>query len=275
MLRVFPRRTAYTPIDDMAFVGDPPLIWPNDEKPEANEVHVSVAFTWDVDEGQRLAEAWRHHYPIVKVGGPAMGSKPNGFTPGLYIRRGVTFTSRGCNGFCPWCLVPQREGKLRLCDPIPEGYVVQDNNFLQCPRSHRQRVYQMLARQRRAALFAGGLQASLVNDQIADELRGLRIESVFLAADTRDSLWALERALKKLAFLPRRKLRCYTMVGYGNELLDEAEERLETIWRLGAMPFAQLYRPPEGRAEYSREWAALARKWSRPAAMMATHKSKR
>ena len=43
-IRVFPRQTAMTPTDELAFVGDPPLsLW----RPSADEVHVSVTFTWD------------------------------------------------------------------------------------------------------------------------------------------------------------------------------------------------------------------------------------
>jgi hypothetical protein len=57
IVRVFPRRTSLTPDDALAFVGDPPL-W----RPEADEVHVSCTFTWDIPEAKRLAEAWSHLY---------------------------------------------------------------------------------------------------------------------------------------------------------------------------------------------------------------------
>ena len=65
--RVFPRRTRATPTDSLTFVGDPPLI-----RPEIDEVHVSVTFTWDLPEAERLADSWGRFYP-VKVGGPATG----------------------------------------------------------------------------------------------------------------------------------------------------------------------------------------------------------
>ena len=68
IIRVFPRRTSYTPTDNMAFVGDPPLF-----RPDADEVHVSVTFTWDKSEGERLADAWSQYYQNVKLGGVAYG----------------------------------------------------------------------------------------------------------------------------------------------------------------------------------------------------------
>lgn len=264
IIRVFPRKTSLTPCDSMAFVGDPQL-W----RPEADEVHVSVAFTWDIEEGRRLAEAWGNHYPVVKLGGPAFDSPANGYVPGLYVKRGVTFTTRGCDNRCPWCLVPGREGRLAEIADFAPGWIVQDNNLLQASKAHIERVFAMLKAQPRAAAFPGGLDARLIDDWLAEQLRGLRIEQLFLAADTEGVLKPLEKALEKLSFLPRRKLRVYVMIAYDGETMDGATRRLKAVWRLGGLPFAQLYQPPDHYIDYSLEWKRLARTWSRPAAMFA------
>ena len=271
IIRVFPRHTSFTPVDPLVFSpkhqGADPGLW----RPEADEVHISVTFTWDVEEGERLAKAWRQYYPVVRVSGPAYGDKPSGFTPGMYVKPGVTFTTRGCNRRCPWCLVPTREGKLCEIDNFAEGYIIQDNNLLQASREHIERVFAMLRRQRRAAVFSGGLDARLVDDWVAEQLCGLRIGQVFLAADTKGALRPLERALKKLAPLGRHRLRVYVLLAFNGETIDDAAERLEAVWQLGAMPFAQLYQPPDRWIAYAPEWKHLARTWSRPAAMMAAH----
>lgn len=261
LVRVFPRRTALTPRDPMAFVGEPPL-W----RPDADKVHVSVTFTWDISEGERLADAWRQHYPVVKLGGPAMGDKADGYTPGLYLAEGVTFTSRGCNNQCPWCLVPLREGRLAEITDFGIGNLVQDNNLLQCSRGHLDRVFAMLRRQH-AIEFTGGLDARLVTQDVADAIRGLRLKQLFLACDTDAGLGPLERAIKLLQ-LPRDKVRCYVLCAFGTTI-GQCEERLRSVWAVGAMPFAQLYQPPDRWIEYSHEWRRLARTWSRPAAMKA------
>lgn len=240
-------------------------------RPEADGVHVSVAFTWDVPQAERLVQAWGQYYPVVKLGGPALNSPVDGFTPGQYVKSGVTFTSRGCDGRCPWCLVPEREGCLVELDPIVPGYIIQDNNLLACSAEHRWRVYRMLANQPRAAVFAGGIQPSRVTYEIAEELRGVRIDSLFLAADTLPSLGILRRAVDRLSFLGRKKLRCYMLLGFGNDTLADAAQRLQIAWEIGVMPFAQMYQPPNGRIAYSPAWRALAKAWSRPAAMMAMH----
>ena len=98
MIRVFPRKTAWTPTDALAFVGDPPLILPSE-----HPVFVSVAFTWDIEEGKRLAAAWGQYFRDVHIGGPAFGDAGDAFEPGVFLKPGVTITSRGCPRNCPWC----------------------------------------------------------------------------------------------------------------------------------------------------------------------------
>ena len=94
--RVFPRATACTPKDEYAFVGDIPLFFPED----ITEIHVSVTFSWDLPEAERLAKAWGRVAP-VKIGGPATGERGEAFVPGLYLKKGcVSRASRSCGLKC-------------------------------------------------------------------------------------------------------------------------------------------------------------------------------
>ena len=260
IVRVFPRRTSLTPTDVLSFIGNPPMF-----QPMAKEVHVSVTFTWDIAEGKRLREAWAQYYPVVKIGGPAFNDPCSDFTPGQYVKQGVTFTSRGCNNQCPWCLVPPREGRLREL-PLVQGNLVQDNNLLQCSRAHLDKVFAML-RTQKAIEFTGGLDARLMTQDMADDIRGLRLKQLFLACDTDNGLGPLERAISLLQ-LPRDKVRCYVLLAFGTTI-DQCEERLQKVWHAGAMPFAQLYQPPDRLIHYSQDWRHLQRTWNRPAAMKA------
>lgn len=98
ILRVFPRGTSYTPVDDLVMIGEPPM---PELIPEHDEVHISCTFTWDMDRAEELAFQWESATDKpVKIGGPAYKSPVVGFTPGLYVRKGVVFTSRGCNNNC-------------------------------------------------------------------------------------------------------------------------------------------------------------------------------
>ena len=261
IIRVFPRKTSMTPTDTFSFVGDPPLF-----RPEADEVHISVTFTWDVIEGYRLQEAWREYYPIVKIGGPAIDGSNGVFIPGKYLKRGVTITSRGCLRKCSWCFVPTYEGKISLL-PIRAGCSIQDNNILATPREHQQKVYSMLRKLNKPAKFSGGIDARLVDDWVVEQFRNIKIFAVFLAADTTQSLKSLAKAVELLSFLGRNsnKIRCFVMIGYNGESITEAKERLQEVWDIGCLPFSQLYQPPEKRIAYAKEWRDLNRNWSRPA----------
>lgn len=73
------------------------------------------------------------------------------------------------------------------------------------------------------------------------------------------------------ADLRRDQLRCYVMVGFRGETVEQARERLEQVWEAGCMPFAQFYRDGGKRAVLTTEWQRLVREWSRPAAMRANH----
>ena len=261
-IRVFPRRTKWTPTDDLAFVGDPPLM-----RPDADEVHVSATFTWDKTEALRLREAWAQHYPLVRVGGPAFNNPGGDFMPGRYIKEGVVITSRGCPFRCPWCFVWRREGGIREL-PIVDGWIVQDNNLLACSRPHIESVFKMLRRQPHAATFSGGIDTKYLEPWHADLLNGIRVKEVWLACDTEGAIPLLERAADILGDLPINKRRCYVLMGFRGEAVEAAERRVEAVYRVGFLPFAQLYRNGAPKV-WPPEWRALARKWSRPAAYRA------
>jgi len=266
--RVFPRRTSATPDDELAFVGDPPLF-----RPEADEVHVSCTFTWDRPEAERLAKAWAAVGYQVKLGGPAYDDPGGEFMPGMYVKPGMTITSRGCIRRCPFCFVPKREGKLRTL-PIRPGWDILDNNLLACPRRHIEAVLDMLEAQSRAARFTGGIDARLCRPWFARRLGGMRVQILYTAYDVPGARPHVERTIGMLrdAGLTQRQVGCYVLVGHEGDTLEHAEARLEWVFQTGGMPFAMFYRPPDDlRFTIPPAWRAFVRKWSRPACIFASH----
>lgn len=261
ILRVFPKRTSYTPTDELALIGPPPM---KELIPEHDEVHVSCTFTWDMDYCEWLAFQWGGATDKpVKLGGPAYHSPADDFTPGLYVRQGIIFTSRGCNNNCPWCGVRQIEGKLREL-PIHPGNVIQDNNFLQCSRAHKDKVFDML-RSQRGICFRGGLETDLIDDHFISNITSLRIAELWLACDTDAQLPRFKAACAKLtaAGFNRNKIKCYSLIGSN---MEAEEQRNREIFRAGAMPYSQLRRDFSGtKTPYSAEWRAFERIWQRPA----------
>jgi hypothetical protein len=265
--RVFPGRTNATPDDEYAFTGEPHLFIPDD----IDEVHVSVTFTWDMAEAERLARAWNRVAP-VKIGGPATGMRGGEFVPNRYVRNGYVITSRGCNSSCWFCSVPKREGPVREL-PIREGWNILDDNLLACSENHIREVFQMLEgqkRHRRRTFFTGGLDAALIREWHVGLLMRLRPKKIFFGCDTEEKYHHLSVAMKlfrEAGYASHNTLGAYVLVGYPGDSLGEAERRLQRVWDLGVTPMAMLYRDSSGAAVKGPDenWRRFQRLWARPA----------
>ncbi len=266
ILRVFPRRTAATPTDPLAYVGDPPMFVPAD----ATEVHVSVTFTWDRAEGERLADAWSVVGLPVQIGGPAYDQPGGEFVPGRYLGAGYTITSRGCPNRCWFCSVPKREPGLRTL-PIRAGWIVQDDNLLACPPAHVQAVFAMLHQQPRRAELRG-LEAKALKPWHVALLADLRPSLTYFAYDTPDDLAPLRAAGAMLFDAGFHKtthgLCAYVLVGYPGDTLPAAEQRMFETWDAGFFPFAMLHRDQRG--DTNPKWRQFQRLWTRPAIVAST-----
>ena len=265
VLRVFIKRTSQTPIDNYTTIGFPSLFLPQD----VNEVHISTIFSWDIEKALKLKRNYEQYYPKVLVGGPAFadGKYNPQFTPGLYVKRGITITTRGCNFKCPFCLVDKKEGKFIEVN-IEPGNTIQDNNILLASRDHLRKVFQMLKTQK-GIRFVGGLDKRLLKDWHIEELRSLKIKELWLAFDNWDNkkdFVKITDKLKKEGFT-RHQIRCYVLAGF-NEPIQASEERLRFVYECGAMPFIQKYRD-ENNNQLSKEDSKFIRQWSRPAIIKA------
>jgi hypothetical protein len=260
IIRVFPRRTKATPDDVLAYCG-PPDLWA-----EADAVHISVAFTWDVPSAERLAKLWRHVAPVT-IGGPAVGTRGEDFEPGRYLRHGYTITSRGCPRRCWFCAVPGRDGTIREL-PITDGYNILDDNILAASRPHFASVCAMLARQNRRAEFTGGLDYRLLTNWHVEQLAAIQPRpACWFAFDPGDEFDGLYDAAKKMLAAgwtrEAHRLRCYVLIGYPRDTITAADVRLRQALACGFTPMAMLYRDERG--EVSREWRTFQRTWARPA----------
>lgn len=261
LIRVFPRRTAATPIDDMVYFDGPPLFLP-----EANEVHISCAFTWDKGKSEGLADCWSIYYPNVKLGGPAFDDLGGDFTPGRYLKSGYVITSRGCNNHCWFCDAWKREGPIREI-PITEGWNVLDNNLLQCSEDHIRAVFAMLKRQPHKAEFTGGLEAALLRDWHIDLLLDLNPRQIFFAYDRKcdgDPLYEASLKLQNAGLIKPTShvVRCYVLIGYPKDTIEKARNRLKAIMDLGMTPMAMLWRGGDDSPDL--RWRRFQRQWARP-----------
>ena len=256
-IRVFPRKTIQTPTDELSWIGYPDLF------SEADQVLVSCTFSWDKPEAERMAEAWNRIAPTT-LGGPAFDDPGGEFEPGKFLKTGYTITSRGCNNRCWFCYAWKRSGNIRELE-IKDGWFVQDDNLLACSETHVRSVFAMLKRQPERAKFTGGIEAALIKDWHVELIADLKPTCIFFAYDTEDDYEPLVNAVKlfnKSNYHDSRQLMCYVLIGYPEDTFDLAEARLKSVYSLGVMPYAMLWRNDKGLQPLS--WKQFQRFWVRP-----------
>lgn len=259
IIRVFPRKTSMTPIDELVRINETPGLLD-----EADEVHVSCIFSYDRPRAEQLATAWEKSGFNVKLGGVAYGSPSGNFVVGKYVRKGAVITSRGCPNRCWFCNVWRKEGTLREL-PIQDGHILLDNNILACSETHIRAVFAMLKRQKERALLVGGLEAKILKNWHCDLIRESHVARMYFAYDTPDDREPFIEAMRMLDAhkVAKSSRYCYCLIGYKGDTFDDAERRLREIWKYGATPYAMLYKDETG--GISRDWQAFQRQFTRPA----------
>jgi hypothetical protein len=257
IFRVFPRRTKATPDDNFAAVGYPDLIH---YSKQIEKVLISVTFSWDIPNAEKIAESWRK-IAEVEIGGPAFMQQSGEFEPGKFLKPGYVITSRGCDNRCWFCCVWRRENGIKELK-IKEGNNILDDNLLACSEAHIRAVFDMLKDQNRAT-FSGGLEAKELRDWHIDLLSKIKIRQMFFSYDTEDDYEPLLIAGKKLmsAGFKIKQMRCYVLIGYPGDTIGLAEKRLRETLDAGFLPFAMTYRDDAGIIE--KEWARFAKGWIR------------
>uniref|UniRef100_A0A6M3KZI2 Radical SAM superfamily protein n=1 Tax=viral metagenome TaxID=1070528 RepID=A0A6M3KZI2_9ZZZZ len=257
IIRVFPRKTKATPSDELVRFTTPSFF------DEADEIHISVTFSYDLKNAEQLYKDWQHVAP-TKIGGVALGDKGAEFIPGKYLKKGYTITSRGCPNKCWFCDVWKREGNIRELE-IKDGYNVLDSNLLACSDQHIKKVFEMLKQQKEKSLFTGGLEAARLKDWHIEELLKIKPKRMFFAYDTKDDYEPLQIAGKNLInagfTIASHTLMCYVLIGYPKDTFVMAEKRLLEAMDIGFTPMAMLYRNKTG--ETKETWKKFQRLWAR------------
>jgi hypothetical protein len=249
----------------MVLIGHKPLFIP-----DCDEVHVSVAFSWDVVEGSDIAMEYESAGYTVRIGGPYYRAQEKGFTPGMYLKPGYVITSRGCPNRCWFCSVWQNEGDI-VEIPITEGWNVLDSNLLACSEKHIMAVLDMLKGQPHPAEFTGGLDPERMTVEIMREIRAINPKQIFTAYDSPNE-WdvvkdAIDNCWKAGFTIESHAVRCFVLIGYPKDTFESAEYRLRQVLEAGAFPMAMLYRDYQGRRDPA--WIHFQRRWARPAIIAA------
>ncbi len=240
-----------------------------------NRVYISCLFRWNRTQALALADAWGDR---AIIGGTGVDIKKRLLPEiedcapdySLYgYTRAIGFISRGCIRRCPWCVVPEKEGKLHRISHAysivrkKDAAMFLDNNFLALPDYHKD--LQWIASMGIAISFNQGLDARLIDATAAKLLAKCRFyEDIHIGYDTTsatDSLLSAVEALQS-AGISKGDIRVLTLIGLHG--LESDVSRLLTLRRHKIAPFPMGYRDLETGNEPANGWdLKLYRKYRR------------
>lgn len=242
---------------------------------EPTRIYLSSLFTYSWKPVHDAAAFYRDHYPNawIELGGVYATLMPeharladvsrvheglmveaDGYRPDYDLvpswQSSIMFGTRGCIRKCAFCAVPKLEGKVSgpaqsvkgLIDPRHKEVVLWDNNVLGVPNWRE--LVDELAEVGLKVDFNQGLDARLIDVDVAHKLRKLKINPVRMAYDIPSEKRALERAVPALAEagFSRRKMHVYTLYNF-RDSPEEFLGRVIDLLRLGVVSYPMRYEP--------------------------------
>ena len=246
---------------------------PADVAPE--QIYVTSLFTYSWKPVHDTVEYYRKRYPKAKItlGGIYATLMPeharlsgankvhtgllehiDGLLPDYDLvpdwESSIMFGTRGCIRKCAFCAVPKLEGKTwgpatgvkDLIHPDHKKVILWDNNILGV--DNWREVVSDLKERNVIVDFNQGLDARLINEEVAKVLGGLRIRPIRMAYDIPSERRALERAIPALesAGFNRRQMHVYTLYNF-MDTPDEFLSRVVDLLNWGVVSYPMRYEP--------------------------------
>ena len=162
------------------------------------------------------------------------------------------FTSRGCIRRCPWCIVPDKEGRIKPWASIDEFWdrrhrkiKILDNNFLAQPVPYT--ILSRLIEEQVEIDFNQGLDIRLVDERIAFYLSRVKAKKLRFSFDDIAYEKEVREGVKVLQEngVRSRKLSFYVLYGFRPD--DQAVERMKLLGELNVDVYPMAYRGPDGK----------------------------
>jgi hypothetical protein len=162
----------------------------------------------------------------------------------------IGFTSRGCIRNCDFCLVPKKEGKLKIVGDIYNFWdkqnkiVLLDNNLTACPIEHFRKICFQIKKENIAVDFSSGLDLRLLRKDHVIALNGLKLaKSIHFAWDNINDEKKIRKGIKTYwDNIEKKSLKpvVYVLIGY-NTTVEEDLHRVETLRGLKFEPYVMPY----------------------------------
>ena len=156
------------------------------------------------------------------------------------------FTTRGCIRHCPFCIVPEKEGKVRvvgdlldLWDGKSKDVVIMDNNILAIPEQFYKVCQQAIDNKIRLD-FNQGLDHRLLTKDISKLLSKVSHKEYHFAFDHPSYRPSVKKAIRLLYDVGIKRSTWYVLVGYNTTPMEDLG-RLDYLKRENQNAFVQRY----------------------------------
>lgn len=171
------------------------------------------------------------------------------------------FTTRGCNRNCPFCIVPEKEGKIRehaeveeFKNPGSNIIVLLDNNFLALP-SYTKKL-QLFIKKGWQIDFNQGLDIRLINKENAKLLAKVKhYKRIHFAWDQIGYEKEIKKGLRTLfkAGIKPHRIMIFVLCGF-DTTSEEDLYRFNELIGLGVDPFIMVYGDPDRNTKEFSRW---------------------
>jgi len=206
------------------------VLWDKPEmKDMVDKIYVSCIFDYDKDkckEWEGFGEIGGSGYSLKKVLPREIESvKP---------RINLGFITRGCIRKCPWCIVPKKEGYIRivgdlldLWDGKSKDIKILDNNILALPK-HFELICKQARKNKIRVDFNQGLDHRLLTQEIVNSMKSISHIEYRLAFDHPAYLSSVNRAITLLQKNKINRCMWYVLVGF-NTTFQEDLQRVQYL----------------------------------------------
>lgn len=236
-------------------------------------IYISSLFTWAWKSVHDTVKYYRRLYPKAEIllGGPYATLLPDhAEQSGAKVYTGlfkeaedlmpayeliprwdgsIIFSSRGCVRKCPFCAVPVLEGEVNrvkksikhLVWPAHTKIIFWDNNIL---AANWRSIMDELKDLNKQVDFNQGLDARLIDDEVAEKLAKLKMETIRIAYDQRNMENAVKNAVERLSAhdISKRKILCYTLYNFDDDP-EDLFQRIRNLLNWGVVAYPMRYQP--------------------------------
>ncbi len=228
-------------------------------KTMADKIYVSCIFDWN----RWQCEEWELWDAEIGGSGYDLKKELDTEIEKIEVKINIGFTTRGCIRKCPFCIVPEKEGKIRAVGDIYDFWdgkskeiVLFDNNILAMP-DHFKMICSQIRDERLKVDFNQGLDCRLLTEDLIIELKSIKCVDYRFAFDNVKDIIYVEKAVN---LLNKNNISAmwYIMVGF-NSTFEEDLYRINFIISSGQRAFVMKHSKVKGVKKYTQlaRWTNL------------------